>query len=339
MTTSLTAAETDKAAAPTQSSGIRRSVIGAAFLSGHSLLLNAISVFAMAYIIRRLGPEGYGQWATAMTIVAATGVIGNLGLRGTFIRGIARDGSSAPRASAEQLGARLLLSTLGGCTALAASLALGYSNTIIACTAIAAIGAILGGLWTTLGDLLQAMQQLPAFSAVNLIAGLALTAGSVVAAVVGVGPIGMSAAYLLGPVILVVGLWRVVERRLFRLRIAIDPRRSFSLLREARFFAVQQLVTVASTYAAALMLPKLVGAAAFAFFAAATLVAGRLDVVPDALATAFYPAMAREYAVSARGDSRRAEGIGDLGGGVPGDCDHGIHGRWHCGPRAFPGPC
>ena len=60
-------------------SGLGRGIIGAAFMSGNSLLLNAISVPAMAFVIRKLGAFEYGQWATAASLVASVWALNNLG--------------------------------------------------------------------------------------------------------------------------------------------------------------------------------------------------------------------------------------------------------------------
>ena len=43
----------------------------------------------MAFIIRQLGPTGYGQWAVATSLLAVSTVLTNLGLRGAFVRAVA----------------------------------------------------------------------------------------------------------------------------------------------------------------------------------------------------------------------------------------------------------
>src|SRR5207244_921742 len=47
--------------------------------------------------------------------------------------------------------------------------------------------------------------------------------------------------------------------------------------------------------AAALLVSKLAGAADFGFFIAGSLIATRLEIIPDSLATAFYPTIARAF--------------------------------------------
>src|SRR3954470_5984995 len=88
---------------------VRKTLLGAACLSLQPLALNALSVPVMAYIIRQLGPIGYGQWAVATSLLAVSAILTNLGLRGAFVRAVAAEPESAPAALAEQLGLRLLL--------------------------------------------------------------------------------------------------------------------------------------------------------------------------------------------------------------------------------------
>jgi O-antigen/teichoic acid export membrane protein len=52
------------------------------------------------------------------------------------------------------------------------------------------------------------------------------------------------------------------------------------------------------------MLPKLVGAVTYGMFAAGALLASRLLVIPDSLATALYPMISREYAVAPASGAR-----------------------------------
>src|SRR3954463_158637 len=86
---------------------VRQTLRGAAALSVAPLALNLISVPALAYIIRRLGPANYAQWTTAAALLATCAVVSNPGLRGAFVRAVAAEPASAPVAVAEQLGLRL----------------------------------------------------------------------------------------------------------------------------------------------------------------------------------------------------------------------------------------
>src|SRR2546430_10844863 len=91
---------------------VRRGIVAAACLSLQPLLLNVISLPALAYIIYKLGKENYGQWMIATGIVGAVSILCALGLRGRFIRLVAQEPESAPEAFAEVLGTRITLTFL-----------------------------------------------------------------------------------------------------------------------------------------------------------------------------------------------------------------------------------
>src|SRR5688500_13167142 len=85
---------------------LRGRFFGAVCTSLQPILLSAIALPATAYVIRRLGPTQYGQWAVATTLVTVVTFLTNLGLRGAFVRSVAREPEAAARLFAEQLGLR-----------------------------------------------------------------------------------------------------------------------------------------------------------------------------------------------------------------------------------------
>jgi len=258
----------------------------------------------MAYIIRSMGPGEYGEWVTATALVGAVGALAGFGLRPVFIRFISRDPDAASDAVAHQFGASGVLAVAAALVALCAGLFLGYSRTVLIAIAITAVGTVLSVMPMTLGDLLQARLQLTRMSAVNFIAGLLLTLSSVIAAWIGVGAIGMSMTYLVGPITSGVLLLLFMRQLAFPIRISLTPTRFRSQLIEARFLAAQNIAGVLSAQLAWLMLPKLVGSVTYGMFAAGALLASRLVVLPDSLATALYPVIAREYAVAPANGAR-----------------------------------
>lgn len=273
----------------------RVSLVGATSLAAQSLILNVLTVPVMAYIIRGLGASSYGQWATAASLVAATGFFSNLGLRGPFVRLVARDPAAAPNAFAEQLGSRLILSVIAGGIAIVACLALRHSLIVVECTAVAAIGMVLSGMCATVADLLQASHRLTLLAIANLIGGLVLTIASVAAIRFGRGPVGLSGAYLLGPFSAAALLILIVQLKFFPVRVRFHPRRLWELLKASRFFAAQYGVHSLGANAEPVVLPNFVPHATFGFFSAGTLLGARLAIIPDGLSTAFYPAMAAAY--------------------------------------------
>src|ERR1044071_9217231 len=103
-----------------------KNLTSAVFIIGQSLFLNVLSIPATAYIVHRLGPFGYGQWAIAASLVAASGVLSNFGLRTLFSRDVAQNPANAAKGLAHQLGLRAFLTMGAFLLALGFCLAMGY---------------------------------------------------------------------------------------------------------------------------------------------------------------------------------------------------------------------
>lgn len=291
-------------APPAPATRARRGLFAASHLAGQAILLNAISVPVMAYIIRSLGAERYGQWSTAAALVSVATVLTNLGLRGTFVRAVARNPDSARAALAGQLGIRTILSLIAALTVLAAVVVLRYPPIILRCTAVASLGILLGSLSGTLADLLQGLHRMSVYAAANFVGGLCLTALSVVVIWFGGGAVALSAAYLAGPAVAAVILLAFIRRRLFPVGASWNVHEGWRHLKHSRFFAAQQFISAFSVNQESLLLPKFVGSGVFGLYAAGLLLASRLVVIPDALGSAFYPIIAESHARDPRAASR-----------------------------------
>ncbi len=288
----------------------RRSLIGASFLIGQSLMLNALSLPVTGYIIATLGAHDYGQWAVALTLVTTGSILTNLGLRSFFVRGVAQRPERAPELFAEQLALRMTLGVLAGCLSLVVCFVLRYPTAVWQCTALLACGAILTAAAAVVSDLLAATERLPALATINMIAGLVLTAASALAMWLDLGLLGLAGAYLLGPILSGTLSVLHVHRRLFPVRILWSPRRFWRLLKEARVLGLQLFVMNLGNHAENLLVPKMVGISAYGFFAAGTLLPRRLEIVPDSLNTAFYPTLAQGYQHSAARAVARVRRLG-----------------------------
>ena len=299
--------------ATTPDRGLKRTLFGAACLSIQPLLLNALSIPAMALIIRRLGPANYGQWVTATSLITAVGFLTSLGLRGRFVRSVAQDPASAPQALAEQLGTRLVLALLAMSVVIFACLALKYSPIVLQCTVIASIGMILTTGWSTLVDLMQALERFSTIASVNLVSGLLLTAASVLVIIAGGGPVALSLAYLIGPLTSLVLLLVILHSQRFPVSLSIHARRAGRLIWASRHFTAQQFFGAAEGNAVALMLPRLIGPAGFGIFAAGALLSDRLTMIPDNIGTAIYPMISKLARKNPRCAARRAVQAAALG--------------------------
>src|SRR5438093_786134 len=114
----------------------RAIAVSSAFLAGQSVILNAISLFATAYIIRKLGPVAFGEWATAAGLTAVNGAIASFGLRPLFVRALAQRPTSRRGLLREQLGLRLALGFAAAIVAVSCATLLEYAPVIVSCTII-----------------------------------------------------------------------------------------------------------------------------------------------------------------------------------------------------------
>jgi len=282
----------------------RRSFLSAAHLAGQAILLNAISVPVMAYIIRSLGAERYGQWSTAAALVAVASVMTNLGLRGVFVRTVAQNPDSAEKTLAAQLGARAVLSLLAAAAVIAAVFALRYPRVIVECAAVASIGIFLTAASSALSDLLQGLNRISVYAAANFVGGLVLTALSVVVIWMGGGAVALAGAYLSGPTITALILLAVVQKKFFPVRISGGMSNAWRHLVHSRFFAAQQFTNTFAANQESLLLPKFVSSGNFGLFSGGLLLASRLTIVPDSLASAFYPVIANSHGRDPQASSR-----------------------------------
>jgi O-antigen/teichoic acid export membrane protein len=275
--------------------GARRVLTGAFCAALQPLILNAVSVPVLAFVVQSLGRGGYGQFAVATSLAATFSFLADLGLRGRFVRGVACDPGSAARAAAEGLALRALLGAAAASLAVLTAVCLGYPAGVVWCTSVAAVGMVFTAVSTVTADLFQATHRLPTLAAVNMAAGVVLSAASVAAVLAGAGPFWVSVAYLLGPLTSAALSLAIVHRYHFPIRLHWDTRRFRSLIYDARHFTAQRALLVLDMNAEALLVPKLVGVPAMGLFAVGTLLVDRLLVIPDGLGSALYPAMSQAY--------------------------------------------
>lgn len=267
-------------------------VVGGAFMAVQFLVLNALGLFATAYIIRRLGALHYGEWATAAALASAHLVMTSAGLRTLFVRAVARRPRRASALLAVQLALRLALASVAAGCALTLTLILGYPPVVVACMTVGCLWIVLSVISSTLGDVLQGLEMFGSYSAIALVAGITVTVSSTVAVALGCGPVGLSIAYLSAPVVTSTLYWRSLKGRV-HIRLSWDTARVRALLRDARLVGLNQLASAARDRAEQLLVPRMVGLAPFGLFSAGAMIGDRLANVPDAICTAFYPRISR----------------------------------------------
>jgi O-antigen/teichoic acid export membrane protein len=274
---------------------LKHSLFGALLLMIQPLFLSLFWVPATGFIIAKLGAETYGQWAFALSLNSTALIITNLGLRSFFVRRLAQDPSCAAAAFRDQLGTRSLLAVLAAGASIGTAWVLGYPKTVLLATSLLSSGLLFNVVTACVADLLQAVERLPVLASINMVAGLLLMAAAVVVTYAELGVPALCAAYLIGPILSGSLSLLFVNRQLFPVSFHLSVRRSVELLWEARVMGIQVFVGTLENQAENLLVPMVSGMANYGQFAAGSLLVRRLDVISDALCTAFYPLMVRAY--------------------------------------------
>jgi O-antigen/teichoic acid export membrane protein len=262
------------------------------YLATQPLLLNIINLPSMGYVVHRLGETNFGQWQTAATLTTTLGVLSYLGLRPYFVRSIAQSPEAAGERLGEQLVLRFLLATLGGLIAIGACLLLGYSRIVLYCTLVATIGNLLTAIAYSFADVLEGQERFLAYTNVTFLAGLSLTVASVLVCAAGWGPVALSGAYLVGPLMGAVGMG-ITAHRHTPIRLIWRPARYKILLKECRLQSRATLLGSFEERAETLVLPKVAGYANNGVFAAGNIPASRLISIPYGLSSFYFPKIAR----------------------------------------------
>lgn len=245
-----------------------------------------------AYVIRNLDAKDYGQWATATTILTLCAYLTNMGLRGTFVRELARSPEDARNVFARQLGLRVALACLAGPVAIIICLALRFPNVVLYCTIFGALGMILNSAATTANDFLQSQQKFSQCAAISIVSGIFVTGASVVVVWAGKGILWVAASYLTGAFAAMALQCAIVYHRYFLIRLDWNFGNALKMIWHAKYFAIQQLASSLSQSLSNLIFASYLGPVSFGYLTAGTLIPDRLIAIPDGLATAAYPAIA-----------------------------------------------
>ena len=258
------------------------------------ILLNAISVPVTAFIYYRLGKYNLGEWATAAGLIAAASFISNLGLRTLFIRDLSRNPDSIEQLLGTQLALRCNLSLAAGVVAALLALVLHYPAEITYCVLINFVGLVLSTLATVFTDVLQSQERFAAITTVNFASGILLTVASLLAVVHSTSPVQLSLSYLVGPVVSICVLAPLVAKQ-----TAIKPdwswERHRELLRAVKAMTASQALSAIQERVEQLTAPRLVGIAQFGLFTGGSRPANRLSVIPDGVATVYFPRVASAF--------------------------------------------
>ncbi|WP_352427939.1 flippase [Thermoflexus sp.] len=180
-------------------SGVALVVIrNALFGLGGRLAIKALAFAFSVWVVRRLGQEAYGLYATALAYVAAFAVLSDWGLAPYLVREIARDRRQAWELLPEAIGLRFLLAT--GTIGLILGVARwnGQPAVLLIGIALASLTLILYAVQGPLEAALQGLRRLDLVSAAGVVQQILFVGLGTGALLAGMGFYGLIGASLIG---------------------------------------------------------------------------------------------------------------------------------------------
>ena len=255
------------------------------------LLLNAISIFALAYIARMLGKVDYGSFVFAFSYVAMFMPFAYMGLRAVTVRTIAAHREHTAETLGRMAIVRLLLALLVTVVAVFVAVVAGYPPRTLDVVYIAATTIVSQAVLSTFIDAFQGHEAMSYVGKTQFVSGALLTLLSLAVLFFGFGLLGVAAVYALGNVL---GLALAVfyfYRDIAKPKYQLDLKFFWSsLVMGAPFFLPSLMLAVGNKIGIVLISTMADGAAVGSYAAANTLI-DRLMVIPDGVCTAAYPTL------------------------------------------------
>lgn len=260
-----------------------------------------LSVVSAALLLRHLGVAQTGSYVTVLALSAVVAGLTDLGLSALGARELTiRSGAERTYAMRTLLGMRVLATSLGVVCAVAFAALVGYAPVLVAGTAIASVGVLLGGVQLQLATSLQSRMRLGLLTGVEL-------GRQVLSCVLIVTGVLLGAGLLTFFVLTTVGALATLVVTAWLVRGDVPMRPSFErsalrrLLRETGVFSAAAAAHVLYFRSAIIAVSLIATADQLGNFAAAYRVVDVLIVLPVLAVSGAFPILAR----AARDDATR----------------------------------
>lgn len=253
----------EAAAPPAKPSASARVVKNSFWLIAQPLLMNAISLFQVAYVARSLGKVDLGRVVFAISFTTMIMPVTNLGLRLLTVRHIA---TSDRKDVAEYVGKmttfRFLLALLGAGLSAVIVHFIHQTPETKQIVHLASGIIVLQALTTTITDVFQGFENMRLDAQIRLASSVMNTISQVAAVFFGYGVVGVIVAYLLGQLVgTVLALYYLLTRFTVP-KLSIDLRFWKESLVKAVPFFFPTLVNQAGSRIGIVILAAMVGEAA-----------------------------------------------------------------------------
>lgn len=265
------------------------------------LILNVISIFATAYIVRGISQDDYGRFIFAFSLVTLLTPLCALGVRSVLVREMAGNLDRAPALMGRVLSLRLLLALGAYGVAVVTVNLLNVPQFTKILTYMACSTLLFNTLANSMIDGFQGYERMKFIAYGNLISGAILTLTSVLAIMFGFGVVGLTLAYIIGPITLATVMCLFHTKKLPRVRLQVDRAVWSDMLKKGVPFFAVGMVWMLTSRVGIIMLSKVSGDDSVAIYGAASGLVERLSIVPDSISTAMFPAISALFARNAIG--------------------------------------
>jgi O-antigen/teichoic acid export membrane protein len=208
----------------------------------------ALKILSFAYniaIIRNLGDENFGIYATVGAFVGILAVFGDFGMSNYAVREIAKDRSKASKLFGNLVMLRAILATLVLIVNTCLALLLGYPAQLVGLIAFSSAGLLLYSLQGPISVVLQGHERIDFSSTLNVVNQVTLIGVGAVLLWLGFGIPGIIMAGFVGVLAMIAVGWRWASK-LAPLKFEIDTSIWWSLLKAGLPFGITTFATMLS---------------------------------------------------------------------------------------------
>jgi len=235
-----------------------------------------------------LGPATYGHFTYALAVGFLLAQLADLGVQLIVTREIARDETQAARVAGAGLALKIALAVLASGLSIAVSLA--RAPAIQAATLALGLAMIFNSFVEFFGYAFRGLQRVEYEAGLALLMRASIAMLGIWALSSGLGLMGLAAVYLAGSGAAAALGYVWLDRRFFKISLAVDFDYSRRLLRQALPLGGAIALSIAYTRTAVFLLDALRGSAAVGAYAAAQKLIEPLSIIPAAMMAAVFPA-------------------------------------------------
>lgn len=260
-----------------------------------NLAIKILSFCFSVFVVRRLGGESYGQYATVLAYVGIFAIFSDLGLAPYALREIAKNREKTSSMFSNVVALRLILSFLAVVMATGSAILSGRSPELVLGIFVAGCSLFLYAVQGPLDMLLIAKERLDYSATFNVVNQLVFVSLGTIVLLKGYGVIGLIAASLCG-VLAMAGLsFIVIRRRLGGLQWRVDPSTWPRLVIAALPFGIIGFTLGLSYKVDTVLLQYFQGDAVTGWYNVAYNLIFMLMTISHSVNISLYPSMVRQY--------------------------------------------